>query len=629
MKNARSEWALWILLLSACLAGPAAAEGDTGDFASESWTKLDARVVEHLDRPSLEGTALLAEVEFTDGVIEVDIAVSGARSYPGIIFRRQSQADLERFYVRPHRSNGAFSDALQYTPVINGIAGWQLYSGDGFTNFATIPTGEWVHLRLEVKGTQARVYVGDGEDPDLVIHELKHGISKGGIGLMGPKDGSAFYSNFSFRADDGLQFDPAPEATVPIGMMTDWELSEPIKYSQIDIEKSPARQGMTDLAWQKVTGEESGLVDIARFAQRTPGEPDFAWARRTLHADNDETGKLEIGYSDYVSVFLNGQLLYLGNSAYRSRSPEFAGIVGLNDTLYLPLKKGDNELLLLVGESFGGWGFICRDGNAIFVHEDLTRSWEISKTFQFPESVVYDADRDVLYVSNFFAGGQEFVSKVKRNGEVEELQWATGLNRPTGLCLVGTHLYAVERASVAKIDVETGDIVGRHVVPDPGLPNDVACDDSGAIFVSDSQRNAIRKLEDGEFDIWLEAAEISQPNGLLLDGDNLLVGNSGDGCLKRVKIADRSVETVACLGGGSIVDGIRPDGRGNYIVSDYNGRVFLITPEGEKTDLLNTSARGINTADLEYIPEHGLLVIPTLNGNQLIAYEFDRTATDR
>lgn len=500
---------LSILVLAVGLAVTLAIAAEPIDFASERWTKLDARVVEHLGRTSLEGAAILADVAFSDGVIEVDIAVSGARSYPGIIFRRQSPTDLERFYVRPHRSNGAFSDALQYTPVINGIAGWQLYSGDGFTNFATIPTGEWVHVKLEVKGTQARVFVGDSDVPDLVIHDLKHGLSSGAIGVMGPKDGTAFFSNFSFTADADLSFDPPPEVVAPIGMMTDWELSQSFDYSKIDIEASPGQQGMKDLAWQAVKSEESGLVDIARFSQRTPGEPDFVWARRTIHADDDETGKLEFGYSDYVSIFLNGQLLFLGNSAYRSRSPEFAGIVGLNDTLYLPLKKGDNELMLLVGESFGGWGFMAKDGNAIFVHDELTRSWDVSQTFQFPESVIYDSERDVLYVSNFLAGGNEFISKVRRDGKIEELQWVTELDRPTGLCLAGTHLFAVERAAVAEIDVTTGEIVARHSIPEPGLPNDVTCDDAGAIFVSDSQKNAVYRVEGGEVAVWLESAEIS------------------------------------------------------------------------------------------------------------------------
>jgi hypothetical protein len=71
--------------------------------------------------------------------------------------------------------------------------------------------------------------------------------------------------------------------------------------------------------------------------------------------------KLYIGYSDDVSVFLNGQILYRGRSAQSFRDPGFLGIVNPeNDTVYLPLKKGSNELVLAVSELGGGWGFICR-----------------------------------------------------------------------------------------------------------------------------------------------------------------------------------------------------------------------------------------------------------------------------
>jgi hypothetical protein len=42
-------------------------------------------------------------------------------------------------------------------------------------------------------------------------------------------------------------------------------------------------------------------------------------------------------------------------------TPDFLGIVNLdNDMLYIPLKKGRNELVLAVSEIGGGWGFICR-----------------------------------------------------------------------------------------------------------------------------------------------------------------------------------------------------------------------------------------------------------------------------
>ncbi len=66
-------------------------------------------------------------------------------------------------------------------------------------------------------------------------------------------------------------------------------------------------------------------------------------------------------YSDDVSVFLNGQILFRGRSAQNFRDPGFLGIVSAdNDAVFLPLKKGANELLLAVSELGGGWGFVCR-----------------------------------------------------------------------------------------------------------------------------------------------------------------------------------------------------------------------------------------------------------------------------
>jgi hypothetical protein len=62
-----------------------------------------------------------------------------------------------------------------------------------------------------------------------------------------------------------------------------------------------------------------------------------------------------------VSVFLNGQILFRGRSAQNFRDPGFLGIMNPeNDAIYLPLKKGKNELMLAVSELGGGWGFIGR-----------------------------------------------------------------------------------------------------------------------------------------------------------------------------------------------------------------------------------------------------------------------------
>jgi sugar lactone lactonase YvrE len=298
-----------------------------------------------------------------------------------------------------------------------------------------------------------------------------------------------------------------------------------------------------------------------------------------------------------VQVFLNGKLLFTGNSAYRSRSPSFTGIVGLNDALHLPLRKGENELMLLVGETFGGWGFMCRDGSACFQHDDLTKLWELPQGFNYPESAVYDRTRDRLYVSNYFSGGVEFISKVKLSGEIENLKWISGLSRPTGLCIMGDTLFAIDRGGLVEIDIESGSVLQRHEIPGARFPNDVAADRKGNLYVSDGERDVIFQRRDGAFSVWLESEEIKDPNGLYVDQGRLLVGTSSDGCLKSVDLDTREIRTITSLGKGSIMDGVKADGKGNYIISDYSGRVFRVTPEGKKTKLLDTTAQSVNSAD--------------------------------
>ena len=87
----------------------------------------------------------------------------------------------------------------------------------------------------------------------------------------------------------------------------------------------------------------------------------IVYAKTAIESDRDQVKKLFVGYSDDVSVFLNGKILFTGRSAQNFRDPGFLGIVNPeNDAVYLPLKKGHNELVLAVSELGGGWGFNCR-----------------------------------------------------------------------------------------------------------------------------------------------------------------------------------------------------------------------------------------------------------------------------
>ena len=296
---------LCILLIPICIHS----QDDTISFNSDNWQIFSGKVVEHLGRQSLAGSAMLKDVEFENGVIEFDISVTGERSYPGIRFRAQSRANAENIYIRPHII-GISQDALQYTPIFNNEACWQLYNGDGFTSGLEMPKNEWVHVRMEISGSQARVYVGDVETPSLKIEHLKHGKSKGGIVLISPPNGSAHFSNFRIDKTAKLNFEPPLKEATPPGILNDWEISQPFKYIKIDLEKTHAQQGITDIEWQKVSCEKSGLVNVSSYIQRKGREPDFIFGRTTIESDTQKNMELRFGYSDWIVIFLNGKLCF-------------------------------------------------------------------------------------------------------------------------------------------------------------------------------------------------------------------------------------------------------------------------------------------------------------------------------
>jgi sugar lactone lactonase YvrE len=594
---------------------------------------INGEIQTHLGRQCLSGAATLKDVEFENGVIEVDVAVNGSRSYPGIIFRMQSNADYERFYIRPHRA-GLYPDALQYTPVFKQVAGWQLYNGPGYTAEGEIPVDEWVHVKMEVQGSQARVFLNEGDEPALSIDDLKHGVSKGTLGVLGPNNGTACFSNFMYTVDDDLSFEAPPAAATLPGTITDWEISRPFKAEQANRDRYPRFYTIFGANWQKVAPEASGLVDIARYAQRTAGGADLVLARTKVRSDRRQNVTFSFGYSDEVDLFLNGRKVFAGNSSYQYRDPSFLGIVGFHDAVNLALEKGLNEIFMMVTETFGGWGIMGKlDGEVsppIKEHERATQVWATDSVFLTPESVLYDPEREILYVTNFdamFGATEEFtgyISKLSLNGEVEELKWITDLNAPAGIAIYQDKLYTLERGFLTEIDITRGEILERYEVPGSDFVNDLAIDGEGNIYISDTSPSShidsrIYRFKDGAFEVWLDGPEIYRANGLFIHENELLVGNTGDGIFKAVDLTDKTVRNITSLGAG-VIDGIRVDKQGNYIVSHWEGQTYVISPSGEVVEVLDTMGERLNSADFEYIREHNLLLIPTFLGNRVTAY---------
>ena len=336
-----------------------------------------AEVAEYQGRKCLlldGGGATLKDFEMRDGVIDVDVATPAARGFFGIQFRiAASGGDAEWVYLRQHKSG--LADALQYTPVLHTGLNWQIYNGPGFTGAVDIPRDTWMHLRLEVAGAQAKFYVQDLEKPALVMTDLKSGVQKGQVALA-VLTGATYFSNFEVRTTPDAPWQRRMPP-MPAGTLTKWSISPALDALSRDPERPLPKTESDAMAWQAVDAEPPGFVVLYRyldaphpkvsfatdFSKRLEPQPGMKliYARTTIESDRDQIKKLSIGYSDEVSVFLNGQILFRGRSAQNFRDPGFLGIVNPeDDAVYLPLKKGKNELVLALGELGGGWGFICR-----------------------------------------------------------------------------------------------------------------------------------------------------------------------------------------------------------------------------------------------------------------------------
>ena len=370
--------ALVVLAITAVSSGQETRQALSVPADSPRWDlEGQAKATEYQGRKCLlldSGAAVLKDFEMRDGVLDVDVATSAKRGFFGFDFRLDKDGiNYEEVYLRQHKSG--LPDAMQYTPVLNTGRNWQIYNGPGFTGAVDIPRDEWFHLRLEVTGAQAKLYVKDMNKPALVMNDLKSGVQKGQVALY-DLTGATCFSNFEIRTTPDAPWErhllPMPPNT-----LTKWSISPSYDALARNLELPLPPTESDAIHWQDVEAEPPGFVVLYRyleaphpavtfqtdFSTRLQPQPGMkvVYARTTIDSDRDQVKKLYIGYSDDVSVFLNGRILYRGRSAQGFRDPGFLGIMNPeNDAVYLPLKRGSNELMLAVSELGGGWGFICR-----------------------------------------------------------------------------------------------------------------------------------------------------------------------------------------------------------------------------------------------------------------------------
>lgn len=153
---------------------------------------------------------IIQSSDFKDGTIELSIAASpaedagpNARGFAGVAFRVNPNAsEFECFYLRP--TNGRAEDQVRRNHSTQYFSfpeyPWHRLRKESpgkYESYADLGPGEWTRVKIVVKGTEARLFLHDADQPSLIVKDLKHGESEGQIALWIGPGTEAYFSDVS------------------------------------------------------------------------------------------------------------------------------------------------------------------------------------------------------------------------------------------------------------------------------------------------------------------------------------------------------------------------------------------------------------------------------------------------
>ncbi len=267
-------------------------------------------------------------------------------------------------------------------------------------------------------------------------------------------------------------------------------------------------------------------------------------------------------------------------------------------------------------------------GNSVVIHPGLEAAWMIDGMAQ-PESVLSIPGHPWLYVSNINFDEAGYISRIAKDGTVEELHWVDGIQTPTGMGYWDGNLYVANQDSVVVIDIEDEKIV-KTLETEAGSLNDISISDDGEIYVSDLETNSIYKVKGDRVELWLQSDDMPLTNGILADRDDLYVLSSATedfrgramtpdiyGSVYRVDTGTKEIRMMSYGEKIGALDGIVPYKEG-YIVSDpFNNSLIYLS---DRERILMGYAEG-GAADIgSDADEASILYVPLLFAGKVAAY---------
>ena len=243
---------------------------------------------------------------------------------------------------------------------------------------------------------------------------------------------------------------------------------------------------------------------------------------------------------------------------------------------------------------------------------------------KMPESAL-QAKNGTIYISEineFGKDGDGQISKVDTKGNVTV--FATGMDDPKGLAMIGEKLYVADKNRVLEVNKDgTWQVYGAQMAF-PGTPvflNDLEADKLGNLYVSDSgdlkSGGQIYKITKGGEKVSIvvdsKNPDILAPNGLLFEGrNNLLSVDFESGILYRVNLSTgKTTKLAEGFGGG---DGMVKTSAGKIYISSWkDGKVYRVG--AGKAHMVKQGYKA--AADIALTNDEKFIMVPDMKAGEL------------
>jgi sugar lactone lactonase YvrE len=260
-----------------------------------------------------------------------------------------------------------------------------------------------------------------------------------------------------------------------------------------------------------------------------------------------------------------------------------------------------------------------------------------------PESVRYDADLDVFFVSNINGNpsqhdGNGFIAVVRADSTgvvkmlVESGKNGATLDAPKGLAIVGDTLWVADINHLRAFNKRTGakvadiDLSSQHAL----FLNDLVVGGDGAVYATDTGIqfddkggishpgvDQIFKIE-GRKATALKADSLNGPNGIAWDAANgrFILGPFNGTAVQTWKPGDKTSGTL--VNGPGQYDGIEVLGDGRVLVTSWADSAVHVIQNGAVSKLITNVAA---PADIGVDTKRGVVAIPRFNDGKVEYYK--------